>query len=59
VNEESIDSVPLPERLTPLSRFPGFVSAALDTFSFLFFCLSFSSLTHVVGAWWSRWLAEE
>jgi hypothetical protein len=48
-----------PERLPLLSRFPFFLSEILDSFSSCFFYLSFSSLTHLLVSWWSRFLAEE
>jgi hypothetical protein len=57
---EGIDNPALqPERLTLLSRFSDLVSGTLDSFSFLFFCLSFSSLTHLLGSLWSRFIAAE
>jgi len=52
-------STPQPERPALFSRLSDLISGILDSFSFLFFCLSFSSLTHVVGSWCSRFLAEE
>jgi len=48
-----------PEGLALASRFSGLVSGVLDSFAFFFFCLSFSSLTHLLGSWWNRFLAEE
>jgi hypothetical protein len=42
-----------------LSQLSVFVSGILDSFSYFFFCLSFSSLTHLLGCWWNRFLAEE
>jgi hypothetical protein len=42
-----------------LSQLSVFVSGILDTLSYFFFCLSFSSLTHLLGSWWNRFLAEE
>jgi len=36
-----------------------FVSGILDSLSYFFFCLSFSSLTLLLGSWWNRFLAEE
>jgi len=47
------------ERLPLLSRFPLFLSEILDSFSFVFFCLPFSSLTQLLSSWCSRFLAEE
>jgi hypothetical protein len=47
------------EGVVLLSRFSVFLSEILDSFSSFFFCLSFSSLTHLVGSWWNRLLAEE
>jgi len=44
---------------TLASQFSGLLSGILDNFSFLFFCVSFSSLTHLLGSWCSRFLAEE
>jgi hypothetical protein len=63
-----------PERLTSLSQpsvseisfsqvllaqLSVLVSGVLDSLSYFFFCLSFSSLTHLLGSWWNRFLAEE
>jgi hypothetical protein len=59
VKEEFVDSAPQPERLAPLSWFSDLLSVVVDSFSFAFFCLSFSSLTHLLGSWWNRFLAEE
>jgi len=59
VDEELDNPAPQPERLALLSRFSVFLSEILDSFSFLFFCLPFSSLTHLLTSWWSRFLAEE
>jgi hypothetical protein len=42
-----------------LSQLSVLVSGILDTLSYFFFCLSFSSLTHLLGSWWNRFLAEE
>ena len=42
-----------------LSQLSVFVSGILDSLSYFFFCLSFSSLTHLLGSWWNRFLAEE
>jgi len=63
VNEESLNleqqSMARPERLALVSRFSLLVSGVLDSFAFFFFCLPFSGLTHLVGSWWNRLLAEE
>jgi hypothetical protein len=63
VNEEmpphASQSALQPEHPALASQFSGLVSGVLDNFSFLFFCVSFSSLTHVLGSWWNRFLAEE
>jgi len=58
-----------PERLTSLTQasltqpsltqLSVFVSGILDGLSYFFFCLSFSSLTHLLGSWWNRFSAEE
>jgi hypothetical protein len=63
-----------PERLTSLSQpsvseisfsqvllaqLSVLVSGVLDSLSYFFFYLSFSSLTHLLGSWWNRFLAEE
>jgi len=42
-----------------LSQLSVFVSGILDGLSYFFFCLSFSSLAHLLGSWWNRFLAEE
>ncbi|MFZ0298415.1 MAG: hypothetical protein WAM13_08710 [Candidatus Sulfotelmatobacter sp.] len=42
-----------------ISRLSAFVSAILDSLSYFFLCLSFSSLTHLLGTWWNRFLAQE
>jgi hypothetical protein len=47
------------ERLPLLSRLSLFLSETLDSFSFLFFCLPFSSLTQLLSSWCSRFIAEE
>jgi len=59
VNEGIDNPVRQLDELTLFSRFSDLLSGILDSFSFLFFCLSFSSLTHVVGSWCSRFIAEE
>jgi len=59
VSEEFVNPATELERLSLLSRFSVLLSDVLDSFSFLFFCLSFSSLTHLFTSWWSRFLAEE
>jgi len=48
-----------PERLTLLSRCSVFLAGVLDSVSFLFFCLSFSSVTHLLSSWWDAVLPEE
>jgi hypothetical protein len=48
-----------PEPRALLSRSSVFFSGILDIFSSFFFCLSFSSLTHLLSSWCSRFLAEE
>jgi hypothetical protein len=45
------------EGVALLSRCSVFLSEILDSFSSFFFCLSFSSLTHLLGSWWNRFLA--
>jgi hypothetical protein len=50
---------PQPERLALLSRSSVLLSGILDSFSSFFFYLSFSSLTHLLSSWCSRFLAEE
>jgi hypothetical protein len=47
------------EGLASLSGFSLFLSDVLDSFSYFFFCLSFSGLTHLLGSMWNRFLAEE
>jgi hypothetical protein len=42
-----------------LAQLSVLVSGILDSLSYFFFCLSFSSLTHLLGSWWNRFLAEE
>jgi hypothetical protein len=59
VNEEVNTPALQPEHLPLFSRFSDLFSGILDSFSFLFFCLSFSSLTHLFTSWCSRFLAEE
>jgi hypothetical protein len=59
VNEELANPAVKPERQALLSRFSDLLSEVLDSLSFAFFCLSFSSLTHLLGSWWNRFLAEE
>jgi hypothetical protein len=63
VSGEFLDSAqqdaPQPEPLPLFSRISDLLSDILDSFSSSFFCLSFSSLTHLLSLWWSRFLAEE
>jgi hypothetical protein len=63
VSEEILNSAQQSARQLehpPLSsRFSDFFSGILDRFSSLFFYLPFSSLTHLLTSWWSRFLAEE
>jgi hypothetical protein len=63
VSEEFLNSAQQsgeqPERLPLLSRSSVFLSEILDSFSSLFFCVPFSSLTHLLSSLWSRFLAEE
>jgi len=63
VNEEFLNleqqSMARPEGPASLSGFSCLVSGVLDSFAFFFFCLSFSGLTHLLGSWWNRFLAEE
>jgi len=52
------------ERLTSSSQpwlpeLSVFASGILDSLSYFFFCLSFASLTHLLGSLWNRFLAEE
>jgi hypothetical protein len=49
----------LSEPLVLLSRSSVLFSGILDSFSSFFFCLSFSSLTHLLSSWCSRFIAEE
>jgi hypothetical protein len=53
----SLSQTSLPQ--PSLSQLSIFVSGILDSLSYFFFCLSFSSLTHLLGSWWNRFLAEE
>jgi hypothetical protein len=59
VNEEFTTPATQAERQAQLSRFSVLLSGVLDSFSSFFFCLSFSSLTHLLSSWCSRFLAEE
>jgi hypothetical protein len=59
VNDEVLNPASKSERLTLLSRFSVFLAGLLDGLSFVFFCVSFSSLTHVLSSWWNRLSAEE
>jgi hypothetical protein len=63
VSEESLNleqqPAPRAERLPLLSRSSFCLPEILDSFSSFFFYLSFSSLTHLLSSWWSRFLAEE
>jgi len=42
-----------------LTQLSVFVSGILDGLSYFFFCLSFSSLTHLLGSWWNRFSSAE
>jgi hypothetical protein len=63
VSEELLNSAQQPTPpgvgLALFSRFSDSASEILDSFSFLFFCLPFSSLTCLLTSWCSRFLAEE
>jgi hypothetical protein len=59
VSEEFANPAPQPERPASLSRLSELLTGFLDSFSAFFFYLSFSSLTHLLGSWWNRFLAEE
>jgi hypothetical protein len=59
VNDELLNPAPQSERLTLLSRFSAFLSELLDGLSFLVFCVSFSTLGHLLGSWWNRLLPED
>jgi hypothetical protein len=59
VNEEFANPASQPECLTLASRFSDFLARVLDSFSSFFFCLSFTSLTHLIGSLWNRFLAEQ
>ncbi len=51
VQQSAQEPAPAPERLSLLTQSSVFLSEILDSFSFLFFCLPFSSLTHLVSSW--------
>ncbi len=59
VNEEPLTSATRPEPLALSSRFSGLISGALDSISYSFFCVSFSSLIHALGTVWYRFSSEE
>jgi hypothetical protein len=59
VNEQFHNPAPQSQRLPLLQRFSDSLSGILDSFSVIFFCLPFSSLTPVLSSWCSRLLAEE
>ncbi len=59
MSEDVSNSAELPEREKLLSRFSDFSRGVLDNISFLLFCVSFSSLTHLLGSLWSRLLTEK
>jgi hypothetical protein len=59
VNEEFANPAAQSEPLPLSSRAPVFLSEMLDSFSFAFFHVSLSSLTHLLGSWCNRFLAEE
>jgi hypothetical protein len=63
VNEEILNpaqqTAAQPGETPLLARSSELLSGILDSFSSFFFCLSFSSLTHLLGSWWNRFLAEE
>jgi hypothetical protein len=62
VNEEILNpakhSAEQSEGLTLSSRSSTFLAGLLDSLSFLFFCVSFSSVTHLLGSWWNRFSAK-
>lgn len=59
MSEEFLNPAQQPKRPKLLFRFTGLLSGVLDSVSLLFFCLTFSSLTHLLGSLWSSFLAEE
>jgi hypothetical protein len=59
VQQAALQTTPQPERLPLSSRFSDVLSEVLDVFSSSFFYLPFSTVTYMLGSWWSRFLAEE
>jgi hypothetical protein len=59
VNEELVNPAPQSPRLPLFQRFSDSLSGILDGFSTLFFCLPFSSLTHVLSSWCNRLIAQK
>jgi hypothetical protein len=59
VSEGPSNPAAAPERPTEYSRVGFVLSGFLDSFSYALFCLSFSTLTHVLHAACCRFLAED
>jgi hypothetical protein len=59
VDEGLASSAPPSDHPTLLARSVVFFSGLLDSLSFLFFCLPFSGLTHLLSSWCSRLLFED
>jgi hypothetical protein len=59
VSAELSNPAAAPESPTLYSRVAFLLSSLLDNFSYALFCLSFSTLTHVLHAACCRFLAED
>jgi hypothetical protein len=65
VNEELLisarqpDAQDAPQPAPWSSQSVDLIPEILDVFSSSFFFLPFSTLTYMLGCWWSRFLAEE
>ncbi len=54
MNDTKENSPQSGERSPLLKRIPDYFSAALESSSFLLFCLPSSSIPHLIATWWHR-----
>jgi hypothetical protein len=59
VNQTVENLEPQSPRRPPLDHISESVTAAINAVSILLFCLSFTSLTHLLTSWCDRLIAEK